>query len=224
MSEHIMELDELKEAWKTLDKRLEQQGALNLHVFRQHRMDKLKSSLRPLSWGQALQIVVGALLALWGGSFWFDHRDIAHLLVAGLIVHAYGIVLIGFGAAMQTFLHRIDYSAPVLAIQRQLAHLRQIHIRGGMLAGLSWWFLWMPFLMMFFMSRHGADLYATAPSVIWIGTAVGIAGLLVNLWLHRWSRHPSRPRLAKVIEDSATGASLRKAQAYLDEIAQFEQE
>lgn len=221
----IMELDDLKQAWQTLDKRLEQQNALNLHLFKQSRLDKMKSGLRPLVWGQAIQILVGLLLAVWGGSFWVDHREVTHLLAAGLIVHVYGIVLIGFGVAMQTFIHGIAYAAPVVTIQRQLAHLRQLHARGGMLIGLPWWLLWMPFMMMFFITMHPlADLYTRAPSVIWTGLAVGIPGLLATWGFHRWSRHPSRPQLAKKLGDSVTGASLRRAQACLDEIAKFEQE
>ena len=60
----IMELDDLKQAWQALDKRLEQQNTLNLHLFKQSRLDKMKSGLRPLVWGQAIQIVVGVLLAV----------------------------------------------------------------------------------------------------------------------------------------------------------------
>ena len=50
----------------------------------------------------------------------------------------------------------------------------------------------------------------------------GIAGLLATWWFHRWSRDPSRPKLAKFMDDSVTGSSLRKAQSLIDEIAAFE--
>ena len=221
----IIELDDLKQAWQTLDKRLEQQNALNLHLFKQSRLDKMKSGLRPLVWGQAIQILVGLLLAVWGGSFWVDHREVTHLLAAGLIVHVYGIVLIGFGVAMQTFIHGIAYAAPVVTIQRQLAHLRQLHARGGMLIGLPWWLLWMPFMMMFFITMHPlADLYTRAPSVIWTGLAVGIPGLLATWGFHRWSRHPSRAALGKKLDDGAAGGSLLKAQAELDALKAYAEE
>ena len=32
----------------------------------------------------------GTLIAIWAGSFWVDHHDVPHLLIAGLIVHAAG--------------------------------------------------------------------------------------------------------------------------------------
>ena len=54
--------------------------------------------------------------------------------------------------------------------------------------------------------------------------SIGIAGLPGTWWFHRWSRSPRRPRLAKAMEDSVTGGSLRKAQAILGEILHFEAE
>ncbi|MET0226197.1 MAG: serine/threonine protein kinase, partial [Dokdonella sp.] len=82
----------------------------------------------------------------------------------------------------------------------------------------------MPFMMVLLMVLFGADLYADAPSVIYSGSAVGILGLIATWWFHRWSRDPRRPRLARFVDDSMTGDSLREAQAHLDEIARFERE
>ena len=222
--ESIMELDELKVAWQTLDRRLQQQNTLSLHVFTERRLDQARSRLRPLVWGQIVQMLCGLLLVLAAVGFWTAHRDVPHLLAAGLIVHAYGVATIAFGGITLGLIGRIDYAAPVLAIQKQLAQLRSFYIRNGMIAGLSWWLLWVPLMMMFFMSVFGADLYANAPSVIYGGTAIGVAGLLATWWLQRWSRDPRRPRLAKFMHGSMTGAALRRAQAQLDEIVRFEQE
>jgi hypothetical protein len=56
---NIMELDELKSAWQILDRHLEQQSALSLHIFKQGRLDRMRSTLRPLFWGQLLQMAFG---------------------------------------------------------------------------------------------------------------------------------------------------------------------
>ncbi len=222
--ESIMELDELKSAWQSLDRRLAQQNSLNLQLFRDSKLDQARARLRPLHWGQIIQIIAGALLILMATTFWTQHREVTHLLIAGLIVHAYGVLMIVLGARTLWLVNQIDYAAPVIAIQKQLAQLRGFYILNGLWAGLPWWLLWMPFMMMFFMGAFGADVYANAPSVIYGGAAVGIVGLLATWWLHRWSRDPRRPRLAKFVHDSVTGASLRRAQAQLDEIARFEHE
>lgn len=218
-----MELDDLKGAWQTLDRRLQQQHDLNLQLFRQGKLERMKSGLRPLFWGQVLQMLFGAAIVLWAGASWPGHRDVPHVLVAGLLVHAYGIAVIIAGGLVLGHMAQIDHAAPVLAIQKQLAKVRALYVRGGMLVGLSWALIWIPMLMLL-VANLGGDLYAHAPSVVWIGGGVGIAVLLATLWFHHWSRHPSRPRLAKAMEASVTGGSLRKAQAQLDEIARFEQE
>jgi hypothetical protein len=219
---NAMELDDMKAAWQTLNQRLETQTALNLQLFKEGKLDRMRRGLRPLVWGQAIQIVFGALIALWGGSFWVQHLDVLHLLVAGVIVHAAGITMIVLGAVMESLIARIDYSAPVLTIQRQLAQLRKVYVRGGLAIGLPWWVLWVPFVIVFLKTEFGADLFVNAPGVVWINIAAGFVGMLLTWMFIRWAA--KRPRLAKRLEDGAAGGSLNRAQSHLDEIARFEQE
>ena len=216
-----MELDELKAAWTTLGQRLDAQAALSLHVYKEGKLDRMRRGLRPLAWGQAIQIVIGVLIAVWGASFWIDHRAVSHLLIAGLLVHAAGISMIVLGALMETRIASIDYSAPVLTIQRQLAQLRTVYVRGGLAIGLPWWLLWIPFLMVL-LGYAGVDLYVHAPSVIWIGTAIGVMGLLATWAFVRFAGN--RPQLAERLARNVAGGSINRAQAHLDEIARFEQE
>jgi len=219
--ETTVELDDLKRAWQALDRRVDAQAALNLHTFKDNTFDKMRGGLRPLIFGQAIQIAVGVLIALWSGAFWTEHLDTPHLLIAGLLVHAAGISMIALGAAMQVLIAHIDYSAPVLAIQRQLAQVRKLYVYGGLAAGLPWWLLWMPALMVFLKSTFEFDLYAAAPSVIWLGSAAGVAGLLATWLLLRWAGR--RAQWAQRLEDSAAGSSLQRARRMLEEIARFEQ-
>jgi serine/threonine-protein kinase len=144
--------------------------------------------------------------------------------VCGLIVHVYGVALIACGGMVQAMIAAVDYSAPVLDIQKRLARLRKFYVRTGLVVGLAWWLIWMPVMAAVFMTVFGADLYLNAPSVFVIGGAAGVAGLLATWWFHRWSRHPKRPRLAKAMDDSLIGISLRRAQALADEIARFERD
>jgi len=222
--ESTMELDDFKQAWQTLDRRLERQNALNLRLYTDGKLQKARAGLRPLVWGQITQVVFGGLLMLMAGSFWTGHLQVPHLLVSGLIVHAYGLAITILGGITLGMISRIDYAAPVLGIQKQLAQLRRFYIRNGLFAGLSWWLLWAPFLIVLAGLDGNADGQTWLLSFLTINTGVGVAGLLATWWFHRWSRHPSRPRLAKAMEDSLTGGSLRKAQRLLDELAQFEQE
>lgn len=222
--ETTMELDDFKQAWQTLDRRLERQNEINLRLYTDSKLEKARAGLRPLVWGQLAQIGFGVLLMLMAGSFWADHRDVPPVLISGLIVHAYGLAITVLAGVTLGKISQIDYAAPVLGIQKQLAQLRRFYIRNGMVAGLSWWLLWMPLPILLAGAGGNADGQAWLLSYLPIGTAIGVAGLLGTWWFHRWSRHPSRPRLAKAVDDSLSGSSLRKAQRLLDELAQFEQE
>jgi serine/threonine-protein kinase len=218
-----VELDDLKQAWQSVDRRLEQQNRLAWSQVRERRLEKARSGLRPLYWGQLLQSVLGIPIILLGVSAWARHWDVTPLLVAGLVVHVYGVLLIAFSGRTLWLIGQIDYAAPVVTIQKQLAELRRFYALNGMVVGLPWWLLWMP-IMMALAALAGVDVYARAPAMISLGTAIGVAGLAATWWVHRWSRRPGRPRLTRVMEDSLTGASLRKAQRVLDDVMRFERE
>ena len=217
-----MELDELKLAWAALDQRLERHYALDFDRYKSSKLDKLNSGLRPLFVGQLLQILFGACFVVLAGLLWSCEPDALPVILAGIVVHAYGIATIVLAGVTLGQIRRIDHSAAILDIQKQLARLRTTYIYSGMIAGLPWWFLWVPILMVL-SGLSGVNLYAHAPGLVWIGLGIGAAGLAGTWWFHRWSRQPSRPRLAKAMEDSVTGGSLRKARQLLDEIEQFEQ-
>ena len=222
--ENIMELDDLKQAWQTIDRRLDEHGTLQLSMYRDGKLDTLRRRLRPLAWGQALQVLFGGLVVALAFSFWSAHRQETPMLVAGMVMHAYGVLTIIMGGVTLVRLDRIDYAAPVVAVQKQLASVRRLYVFGGMVVGLPWWVLWVPATMMLFKTAFGVDLYSNLQSWFWLSVAVGVAGVVATWGFHRWSQHPSRPRLAKLVDDSLTGASLRKAQGVLDEIRQFERD
>jgi hypothetical protein len=215
-----MELDQLKHAWKTLDHRLEQQNALGLQLLREGRLERAQRGLRPLVWGQAIQMLIGAIGMSWFAPFWVEHRHEPSLLLAGLTMHAYCLGLVVFGAVMQSQIARVDYAAPVLAIQRQLLTLRRSYVIGGMLIGLPWWFLTAPLLVVL---SEGVIL-ERAPSVIWLQLAIGAVGLLATWWFHRWANRPERAAFGRKLDDGAAGGSIRRAQAALDQLAEFERD
>jgi hypothetical protein len=221
-----MELDDLKQAWRTLDHRLQQQNALALQAYRDRRTDKARRHLRPLFWGQVAQLLFGLLFVLLAAALWMSPlpRVSPAVVAAGVVVHAYGIAVVVASGIVLGLIRRIDYGAPVLAIQTQLAQLRRAYVIGGMVAGLPWWLLWMlPLMVLAALGGNESGLMWLI-GWFWVGAAIGIAGLLGTWWFHRWARRPGREQLAKRLDDSLSGASLRKAQRQLDELRQFERE
>ncbi len=219
-----MELDDFKSAWEALNQKLDRQTALNLQLLRESRAERARHGLRPLVWGQAIQILLGALLVLVSVGFWTNHRQEPHLLITGLFFHAYGLVLVGFGIRIQVLIHRIDFGAPVLRIQTQLAYLRRFYVVGGLWLGLPWLLLWIPFTVMVFMGLFGVDLVLRLPPVLgsWVmwNVIAGAAGLFLTLLFLKWAQ--GRPALARKLEDAAAGTSLNRARRMLQEISSFE--
>lgn len=216
-----MELDEMKAAWQSLDRRLEEHLELNRKALLQEKRSKASGKLRPLIWGQGFQMIAGTVMALLAAGFWFATQDIPHLFYAGLSLHIYGILLIIFGGAMQGMMSRVDYSAPVLEIQKQLARVRSLYVQCGTILGLVWWLLWIPLTMAVFAWAFGFDIYAKGPPMMilswWI---IGFTGLLATIGFMAWASR--RPDLSRKMERSAAGKSLNKAQQFLEEIEEFE--
>lgn len=218
-----MELDDIKSAWQTLDRRLQLDNSLKLHELRERKLDKARDSLRPLFWGQVTQILFGIPFVLLAALLWTTQPAHVSSIVAGVLVHAYGVLTIASAGVVLAQLGKLDYSMPVLDIQKQLLRTRTLYIRSGMLAGLPWWLLWIAILQVF-TGLGDVDLLAKAPSLVWISYGIGIAGLLATWWFHRWARRPERAEFGRKMDDSLTGGSLRRALAQLDELQRFERD
>lgn len=222
--ETTMEIDELKSAWQTLDRRLDQHDRINLLLLTEQRVAKARSRLRPLFFGQLVQIVSGVLMIALGVSVWSSNRELPSLLISGLIVHVYGVTMIIFAGIALGMIASINNAAPVLEIQKRLARLRTFYIRGGMAVGLSWWLFWIPFVTALFYWLSGVNILERTPSIAVIGIAIGVIGLFATWLFHRWAHNPQRPRLAKFLDNSMTGSSLRRAREELDVLNEFERD
>lgn len=213
-----VQLEDLKEAWLALGERLQKQSALDLAKANDRRARSVVRRLRPLLLGQVVQTVVAVVLIVWSAVFWVEHRSDTHLMLAGVIMEAYGVIVLIAGARTLTLVGNIDYSVPVVDIDTTFARLRRWYRRSGMVVGLPWWLLWMPFMTMLFMSLFGVDMVSESPSVIWMGTIVGVVGLAATWAFHRWAYSPDRPRIARRMADSTAGRSIVRAQVIIDQL------
>ena len=211
------ELDDLKSAWQSLSRNLEKQHALTLHQFRENKLTRFRTGFRPLVVGQIIQLICGVLLSLFAGSFWYDHLGIAHLMFYGISLHAYGIMLIVFAARDLFLIKRLDYAAPVLALQKQVADLRDWHVRAAIWFGVTGCFIWIP-LMLMILHGLGADVWVRNPRVVgwFVLSAFVCLGFFYGI--------VSWKKLAKNLEENSAGRSVKRGQALLEEIERFEQE
>ena len=217
-----MELDDMKQAWQQLNQRLEQQQALNLRMYREGRLDKLRHGLRPLVWGQSIQLAFGVLFMLLGTAYWTGHLGVAHQIVLGAMVQVFGILMVAFAGRILFLVLETDYTAPVLQIQRRLAQLRSWRVRvEAPVFAVVGSFIWIPLCLMEIHWEVGVDIWARWPAFVgWlvICGSVSLALVVLAVWL-AWLTG----RL-HWITDNAAGKAVRRAEAALEEIVRFERD
>lgn len=214
-----MELDDLKLAWQALGRQMERQEAIQWQLLRDRKLDRVRRGLWPLALGQVLQLGLGIGLILLGIGCWTRNAEIPGLLATGVLVHAFGVATAALAGITLGLIGSIDYSAPVLEIQKQMGRLRRFYAINALVCGLPWWIMWLPVLVAF-AGLGGVDPSAGTPSWIQVSLAISVAGLVANAagaWiLHR--RAVAAGRGGLLDESSA----LRRGAALLDEVAEFE--
>ncbi|MGH8232889.1 MAG: hypothetical protein ACREPU_01655 [Rhodanobacteraceae bacterium] len=214
-----MELDEMKQTWAAMELRLGAMEALLQKDSRDRRTGNARAALRPLFWGQLLQLVIGNALVICGAVLWASHLHQPDVLVCGLVAHAYGLLLTIFAARNLYLIRQIDYAAPVLDIQRRIAMLRAFRVRVETpVNAVAGCFIWIPVLWVN-LAFHGINLWSLG-FVRW-AVASGVAGLVsiaVVVWVMRRLGYGSR------IDEASAGRSIVRAQAALEEVARFASE
>lgn len=214
-----MELDELRQAWHAMERKLDQQQALNLRLFTESRVDKARRHLRWLLLGQCAQLAIGLLVTVLSARFWIANHEVPLLLATGLAMHAWGVLLVCSAVVELLLVTRIQYAQPVVTVQRYLALLRRWRTRVAPWLGLPFLLAWMLGPMV--LAALGAPV-----STAWLlaNLAVGVALVVAAWWFHRWSHRPGREAMARRVDDFLGGDSLRRARERLEEVARFEQE
>lgn len=216
-----MELDELKQAWQVMGRQLERQEAIQWQLLRDRKLDRVRRGLWPLALGQVLQMGLGIGLILLGVACWTRNTDIPGLLASGLLVHAFGVATTALAGLTLGLIGTIDYSAPVLKIQKQMGRLRRFYACNALICGLPWWIMWLP-VVLAFAGLGQVDPAAGTPIWIQVSLAISVVGLLANAigaWiLHRRAVAAGRGGL---LDESG---ALRRGAALLDEIAEFERD
>ena len=188
-----------------------QELAGRLLLTRRQLMERVENSLKPLLRGQFLQILIGVALIVLGAQCWARNTQVLHRVVCGVVVHIYGIVIIGCAANVCTKIRKIDYSKPVDEIRSRLSILRTAYLRVSPFIGFIWWLMWIPVAVAlgFDIILHPNSL---VPSLI-----VGVVGLAVSIWLYIrvvWGINSSTEAWKKRL----AGGSLASADLALQEI------
>ena len=215
-----MELDDIKSAWQELDARMARQHALQLELLRGQKQVQARRQLRPLLFGMAVQALLGIGLVLLGVGCWRNNLDVPGLLVAGIALHAFGVLHIAFAGIVTGLATTLDYAAPVLAIQKRLRLLLRVQVLNSNLCGAPWWVIWV-LVVIGFAGLSPTRVPGPTPTWIWISLVIGIVGMFATWW---WAaRGPRGPRdpLARM-DDGADG--IRRSLRVYDDLERFERE
>ena len=87
-SETMMEFDELKTAWQSIDRRLREQGKFQVELIKDRKLAQVKSTLRPALIGNVIQLLVGIAMEFLFAPFWVEHLATPYLLISGLLLLA----------------------------------------------------------------------------------------------------------------------------------------
>jgi len=113
-----MELDEFKQQWQQMDRKLDRSIALNLRLLTEKRTRKTKLRLAPMLLVQPVQIVIGLALTIFFARFWIANLGTWSLVIIGVFLHALSIGLIIDAVVRTLLIVRINYASPVVTIQR----------------------------------------------------------------------------------------------------------
>jgi len=115
---------------------------------------------------------------------------------------------------------RIDYTQPVLAIQRSLATLQEFEARSFHAVWFGCWVLVPAALVALVMGFAGVDLWERVPGYLLANFLVCLAGGLAPPLLHYWARRRNN-RLAVWMDNFLLSHSLARARAAISEIDEF---
>lgn len=189
----------------------QQETAARLLLSRRELMTRVKESLRPLRSWQIFQILVGVAIIALGAQCWARNTGVPHRLISGIILHVYGIVVVGAAAHVLTRIGRVDYSKPVSEIRTMLNHIRRAYLLSGPVIGVPWWLMWIPVSVAI---GFEAVLY---PGCLWVSLAIGIPGVVFSLWL-LYRMINSNKDSAKKWQKSFAGECLSSAYVTLGEV------
>ncbi|MEK6481119.1 hypothetical protein WJR50_26490 [Catalinimonas sp. 4WD22] len=219
-----MELDEIKSIWSAYDKKLEQSWKLNLSLLRRTNLDKVKSKLRNLVFLHAFTLAFSILQIILLMYFVAVHADELHFLAAGTTLLVWSFMIAYSAADQLSKINEMDYSAPVMEIQKKLISIKLSIIKYLRLSILIIP-LYIAHILFWFELLFDVDMYLVANQQWWVGQIIFTLVVMVPLtiWLYKKlsPKNVNKSWMKKLISGSG-GKQIGEAFTLLDEIQRFE--
>jgi len=221
-----MDLEDLKRRWEDQDRKLDAVIRLNASLLRGSTLNKAATATARLARLLLVELILDLGLAVWLGSFIADHVAEPRFLIPAAALDLGVIALLWVCVRQWATLKSIDYSAPILAIQKRLGALRVERVRATQWVLLTAPLVWTPLLIVGMKGLLGVDAYA-AFSQAWLvaNLAFGVAVIPLAVWIARRSadRMERSPLVQRLLRDLA-GYNLNAAIGFVGSLARFEEE
>ncbi len=221
-----MELDELKATWQELDRKLETTIELNLRLLREKTAGKAETALKRLGFLLGLEILFNVVGLALLGSFIGGHVTEMRYLVPAVSLDLGLIALVIAGARQIAAIYLIDYSAPIVVIQRRLELLRIERIRTVKWTLLLAPLAWTPLFIVAMKALFDVDAYTSfGIAYVVANLAFGVAVVIIGVWAARhFAARFEGSSAMRWIADCLAGTSLKSAARFLDSLSHFEEE
>lgn len=219
-----MDLSNLQQTWNRFEKKLDQNRQLNLHLLRKVNLEKTKLKLSSLIWQQALTIIFYMMAGSWFMYFSATHWGNWSFVISGVILTVWSFIATATTIYQLQLILTLDYSLPVIQLQKKLMTLKTSIIRNLRLAG---WVLpfYMAFVVVGFQVLFGVDIIHEMEThvLVW-NTIFSVFLIFVSLWIHR--------KLSPINADKdwlnwlirGSGSQVNDALKFLKEIDDFKRE
>ena len=181
-----MELEDLKDRWAEYDRKLDASIRLNTRLLRESGLNKADSALKRLSRFIFVELLVNFGVVVCLGMFIASHVRDVPFLVPAVGLDLFALFLVISSIQQLVALGRIDYGAPIVAIQKKLELLRVRRIRTTMWTLLLAPLLWTPLLIVTLEGVFGLNAYAF-PGTKWlaINLVFGLMVIPLMVWMSR---------------------------------------
>jgi hypothetical protein len=221
-----MTLDELKTAWRELDRKVTAAHTTVLQFQAEQKLDRARSALRPLVWKLGWELFEGIVAVVLCGWYLGHNYAETRFAVPGIVLHVLSILSVISTVWQLELVRRIDYSEPVVTIQKRLVELRALRVRTWYWVLILSPLLWILLLITTARGLLGADLYdgAGLPFVL-ANFGFGVAFLAVAVLVSKvWAARSPDSSWRSWMADGLAGGSLVRAREQVREAAQFQDE
>ena len=218
-----MNLEELKSSWKNHEIQLNEDFEFNTKKLKEAQMKKSKIHMRKLLFFRVVEAIIFFVIAtaLWG--YIVNHSGFSAPVISAVILNLFSHIGFAGSIVQIVLITRVDYSEPVLDVQRRIAKVQSHGVSLLRLLLLSVPF-YLAYIFLGWELLFGFDLFPNM-DLTWFIIQIIFSALLIapTFWLirelgkrvpnYRWIRH---------LRENAAGRQAVAAVGFLNELNDFQ--